>query len=96
MRPQPFEDTERDRRGLEVNISGHGDPFDLEHPELETTLAPQDLTPYALARGASIKPRWRLRCLAVERVGEPLPTRGRCPARPASSIPDPHRRDRTT
>jgi glucose-6-phosphate 1-dehydrogenase len=36
-----------DRVTLGVNINGPGDPFELEHVELETTLAPQDLTPYA-------------------------------------------------
>jgi glucose-6-phosphate 1-dehydrogenase len=36
-----------DRLGLEVNVNGPGDPFELEYVELETTLAPQGLTPYA-------------------------------------------------
>jgi glucose-6-phosphate 1-dehydrogenase len=36
-----------DRVTLGVNINGPGDPFDIEHIELESTLAPQDLTAYA-------------------------------------------------
>jgi glucose-6-phosphate 1-dehydrogenase len=36
-----------DRVTLGVNINGPGDPFELEHVELESTLAPQDLTAYA-------------------------------------------------
>jgi glucose-6-phosphate 1-dehydrogenase len=36
-----------DRVTLGANINGPGDPFELEHVELETTLAPQALTAYA-------------------------------------------------
>jgi glucose-6-phosphate 1-dehydrogenase len=36
-----------DRMVLGVTINGPGDPFDLEHVELDTTLAPQDLSAYA-------------------------------------------------
>jgi glucose-6-phosphate 1-dehydrogenase len=35
-----------DRVALDVNLNGPGDPFDLEHVRLETTLAPQDLPAY--------------------------------------------------
>jgi glucose-6-phosphate 1-dehydrogenase len=36
-----------DRMALGLTINGVGDPFDLEHVELDTTLAPQDLSAYA-------------------------------------------------
>ena len=36
-----------DRMALVVNINGPGDPFDLECVELDTRLAPQDLSAYA-------------------------------------------------
>ncbi|CAN5298206.1 hypothetical protein BH24ACT19_BH24ACT19_13860 [soil metagenome] len=37
---------EPDAVGLEVNINGPGDPFDLEPVELDTELAPQELPAY--------------------------------------------------
>jgi glucose-6-phosphate 1-dehydrogenase len=35
-----------DRVALGLNLNGPGDPFNLEHMQLETTLAPQDLPAY--------------------------------------------------
>jgi glucose-6-phosphate 1-dehydrogenase len=36
-----------DRIALQINVNGPGDPFTLERLDLEATLAPQDLSPYA-------------------------------------------------
>lgn len=35
-----------DRMALGVNINGRGDPFDVEYIELDTALAPQEISPY--------------------------------------------------
>ena len=35
-----------DRMALGININGTGDPFDLEHVDLDITLAPQDISAY--------------------------------------------------
>ncbi len=36
-----------DRLALGLNINAMGDPFDLEHIELDKTLAPHEPSPYA-------------------------------------------------
>jgi len=51
QRTEPFANVLRlrldpDRIHLVVNVNGPGDPFDLEHVELGTELAPQDLPAY--------------------------------------------------
>jgi glucose-6-phosphate 1-dehydrogenase len=48
--PRPnvlYFDVEPDRMGLQVNINGPGDPFDLERADLTASLAPQELPAYA-------------------------------------------------
>jgi glucose-6-phosphate 1-dehydrogenase len=40
-------DVEPDAMGLQVNINGPGDPFDLERADLTASLAPQELPAYA-------------------------------------------------
>jgi glucose-6-phosphate 1-dehydrogenase len=40
-------EVEPDRMGLEVNINGAGDPFDLERADMAASFAPQELPAYA-------------------------------------------------